>query len=130
MAKRMMVIDADTATVENVIVVDDNIPFAIPGKELVEDTFGAAPGDRWDPTEHRPYRPVTTIGTSFEVLKPSELATLQAKISELEQAISSGDVDAVQFILGGLPVLLESITPKITDYTVAVNSRRIPDADG
>lgn len=108
--KRQLVINPDTLEIENVIVVDDDNPITLPGRELVDDDgLNAGPGDRWDPAERRAYRVERTIpvdDATFEALIPADVAAIKAKIQELEQAVADGDVDAVRFLLGGLPTFI------------------------
>lgn len=121
--KRQLVINPDTLEIENVIVVDDANPITLPGRELVDDDgLNAGLGDRWDPGERRAYRVERTIpvdDAAFEALIPADVAAIKAKIQELEQAIANGDIDAVRFLLGGLPTFISDKKQAIEDAVLA-----------
>lgn len=87
MDKVLLVIDPATGDIVNRIVVDPAAPVAIEGYRLVEDEWGAGPGDRWDAAARRAVR----VERPAEPQPPQELLAARARLDEAEQAWRAGD---------------------------------------
>ena len=100
--RRAVVVDPETQAVINVILVDPAAPIELPGRLIVEDEWGAGPGDAWDPAQQRPYRPVAEIETGGEpviVLADQQRAILESRRGDLEAALLRGDIEAAMSIV-------------------------------
>jgi len=102
-AKRVLVINPDTNAVENCIIVGAE-PISIPGRLLVDDQWGAGPGDAWDPVQRRAYAVPKTIEVAgsdepAQVLMDQQRAILESRKSDLEQALIKGNLDAAMTIV-------------------------------
>lgn len=99
-----MVVDDAAACVENVILVDDDAaPPELPGRLVLDDEWGAAPGDAWDPEQRRPWRPAQELsaaeGEPVVVLEDQRRAILRGSMTEIEAAMARGDTAAAMAIV-------------------------------
>lgn len=103
MDKVLLVIDPATGDIVNRIVVDPAAPVAIEGYRLVEDEWGAGPGDAWDPAQARPFRPVEELptgqGERVVVLADQRRAIVESRRGDLEAALLRGDTEAAMAIV-------------------------------
>jgi len=123
-AKRVLVINPDTNEVENCIIVGEE-PISIPGRLLVDDEWGACPGDAWDPVQRRAYavpKTIEVVGSNepVQVLMDQRRAIIESRKGDLEQALIEGNLDAAMTIVlevhRRLRELEDAIGPlKVTD---------------
>jgi hypothetical protein len=101
--RRAIVVDPQTQRVVNAILVDPERPIELPGQLVVEDEWGAGPGDAWDPEQARPYRPVAELrtgqGEPVVVLADQRRAIVEGRMGEIEAALLRGDTEAAMEII-------------------------------
>jgi hypothetical protein len=101
--RRAIIVDPGTQRVINAILVDPERPIELPGQLVVEDEWGAGPGDAWDPEQRRPYRPVAELptgqGDPVVVLADQRRAIVESRRGDLEAALLSGDTEAAMAII-------------------------------
>ena len=101
--RRAIIIDPQTQRVVNAILVDPERPIELPDQLVVEDEWGAGPGDAWDPEQARPFRPVAELPTGqggpVVVLADQRRAIVESRRGDLEAALLSGDTEAAMAII-------------------------------
>ena len=101
--RRAIIIDPQTQRVVNAILVDPERPIELPGQLVIEDEWGAGPGDAWDPEQRRPFRPVAELptgqGDPVVVLADQRRAIVEGRMGEIEAALLRGDTDAAMAVI-------------------------------
>jgi hypothetical protein len=101
--RRAIVVDPQTQRVVNAILIDPERPIELPGQLVVEDEWGAGPGDAWDPEQGRPFRPVAELqtgqGEPVMVLADQRRAIVESRRGDLEAALLRGDTEAAMAII-------------------------------
>lgn len=100
--RRALVIDPATNAVVNAILVDPDSPIALDGHLVIDDQWGAGPGDAWDPAQGRPFRPVARVETGGDpvvILADQQRAIVESRRAELESALLRGDTEAAMAIV-------------------------------
>lgn len=101
--RRAIIVDPQTQLVVNAILVDPERPIELPGQLVVEDEWGAEPGDAWDPEQGRPFRPVAELptdqGEPVVVLADQRRAIVESRRGDLEAALLRGDTEAAMAIV-------------------------------
>jgi hypothetical protein len=101
--RRAIIVDPQTQRVVNAILIDPELPIELPGHLVVEDEWGAGPGDAWDPVQARPFRPVAELqtgqGDPVVVLADQRRAIVESRRGDLEAALLRGDTEAAMAII-------------------------------
>jgi hypothetical protein len=101
--RRAIVVDPQTQRVVNAILVDPERPIELPGQLVIEDEWGAGPGDAWDPEQRRPFRPVAEVltgqGEPVVVLADQRRAIVESRRPDIEDALLRGDTEAAMAII-------------------------------
>ena len=101
--RRAIIVDPQTQQVVNAILVDPERPIELPGQLVIEDEWGAGPGDAWDPAQARPFRPVAEVptgqGEGVMVLADQRRAIVESRRGDLEAALLRGDTEAAMAII-------------------------------